>query len=425
MDNHALDVAVTEGNRRGLPVVVYFAPVPFYPHANLRHYAFLTQGIADIRRDIEARNMGFVLRTYPDHSLIKFLNEVRPALLIGDENPMREPEHWRHVVARRTSVAFWTVDADVIVPSALLEKEQFAAHTIRPRIMRVLEEFLVPFKNDKARVPWQKLPAVTMPSDAGITARWKLDRSVCPVGSFLGGTRAAQRRLHEFCEYKLPHYRDRRNRPELDGTSRLSPYLHFGHIGPVSVALAAMQSDAPKDQIDAFLDELIVWRELSINFVRFNPDYDSIENAESWAQQSLAEHVKDRREYLYSEEQLERGATHDPLWNAAHLQMVRDGWMHNYMRMYWAKKILEWTRSPAEAYSIAVRLNDKYELDGRDPNGYGGIAWAIAGKHDRAWFNRPVFGKVRYMSARAAAKKFDTEKYIAQVLGGTPQPALF
>jgi deoxyribodipyrimidine photo-lyase len=196
----------------------------------------------------------------------------------------------------------------------------------------------------------------------------------------------------------------------------LSPYLHFGHIGPHTVALAVKNADAPAADREAFLNQLLVWRELAVNFVRFNPHYDSFESGEGWAHRTLAAHAKDARPVTYREKQLEQAETHDPLWNAAQMQMVQSGWMHNYMRMYWAKKILEWSRSPAEAYQIAVRLNDRYELDGRDPNGYAGIAWAIAGKFDRPWFERPIFGQVRYMSGASAGRKFDREKYIEQHL---------
>ena len=156
-------------------------------------------------------------------------------------------------------------------------------------------------------------------------------------------------------------------------------------------------------------------RELAVNFVRFNPSYDSLDCLEPWADRSLAEHAADRRQVIYSEQQLKNAETHDPLWNAAQKQMVLTGWMHNYLRMYWAKKILEWSPSTAVAYRRAVWLNDRYELDGRDPNGYAGIAWAIVGKHDRAWSDRPVFGKIRYMSFASTSRKFDSKKYIEQI----------
>jgi deoxyribodipyrimidine photo-lyase len=196
----------------------------------------------------------------------------------------------------------------------------------------------------------------------------------------------------------------------------LSPYLHFGHISPITLALAVKKSHAPQADKQAFLDQILTWRELAINFVRFNPDYDNFECAESWAHRTVAKHARDPRPVRYTERQFEHAETHDRLWNAAQMQMVSTGWMHNYLRMYWGKKILEWSSSPAEAYGIAVHLNDKYELDGRDPNGYAGIAWSIVGKFDRPWFERPIFGQIRYMSAASTGKKFDSEKYIDQNL---------
>lgn len=415
LDNLALETAVQAANALRKPVVVFFAPVPFYPHANLRHYRFLNQGIGDIAARLKKRRIGFVLRRFPHHHLGKFVEEVRPALVIGDENPMREPEHWRKVMAKELRLPFWTVDADVIVPSKLLLKEQWAAYTARPILTRLLPEFLRPVGNRSARIPW-KSPAglKSLPVETDITSEWMLDRSVQPVSSFVGGTEQALKVLKRFVQKHLKDYHVGRNKPELDSTSHLSPYLHFGHIGPHTVALAIQKAAAPKPAKDAFLEELIVRRELAINFVRFNPDYDNLACGPDWAHCSLAEHAGDARQ-TYNRSRLEEGATHDPLWNAAQTQMVHGGWMHNYMRMYWAKKILEWSKTPAQAYQTAVYLNDKYELDGRDPNGYAGIAWAIVGKHDRAWFDRPIFGKVRYMSLASTAKKFDSRRYIEQM----------
>jgi deoxyribodipyrimidine photo-lyase len=413
LDNPALDVAVEAANALGKPAVVFFAPVPYYPHGNLRHYHFLCEGIPDIAADCHARNVGFVLRRHPDHSLLRFCEEVQPSLVVGDENPLREPRSWREKAAARLRVPLWTVDADVVVPSKLLEKEQYASHIIRPRIQARLQEFLVASKNSQAKVPWEKPRSLHhLPDDAEITDGWKLDRSVPPVKTFRGGTHEAQRLLAEFVKKKLRGYATRRNKPELDGTTRLSPYLHFGHIGPHTVALAVERADAPKADTEAFLNQLLVWRELAVNLVHFNPNYDNFECGEAWAHRTLAAHAKDVRPVLYSERKLEQAETHDPLWNAAQRQMVETGWMHNYVRMYWAKKILEWTRSPAEAYRIAVYLNDKYELDGRDPNGYAGIAWSIVGKYDRPWFEREIFGQIRYMSGASTGKKFDSKKYI-------------
>ncbi len=422
IDNPAFDVAIEAANALGKPAVVFFAPVPFYPHANLRHYRFLAQGIPDIAVAVEKRNAAFVLRRYPEHSLIKFCEETRPALVVGDENPLRETEHWRQSVAKKLRVPLWTVDADVIVPSRLLEKEQYAAHVIRPRLQKHLQRFLVKPANPKAKVAWERPPNLhSLPPDHDITEGWPLDRSVQPVEGFRGGTREALRRLEEFAGNKLKHYGQQRNHPERDGTSDLSAYLHFGHISPITVALAVQKADAPESEKEVFLNQLITWRELSVNLVHFNPNYDNFECGESWAHRTLAAHAKDPRPVVYRERQLENAETHDPLWNAGQMQMARQGWMHNYVRMYWAKKILEWSKSPAEAHQIAVRLNDTYEMDGRDPNGYAGIAWSIVGKFDRPWFERPIFGLVRYMSLASTGKKFDCKKYIAQ----QSQPSMF
>jgi deoxyribodipyrimidine photo-lyase len=417
VDNPALDVAVQAANVLRKPVVVFLAPIPFYPHANLRHYRFLNEGIPDIAHALAKRNIGFVLRRYPDHSLLKFCEEVEAALVIGDENPMREPESWRQTAAKRLNVPLWTVDADVIVPSKLLEKAQYAAHIIRPRLQTYLKTFLVPSANPRAHVPWRKPKGLALlDPDVDATEGWKLDRSVTPVPDWRGGTQEALRLLDEFVAHKLCGYGTQRNKPETDHTSRLSPYLHFGHISPVTVALAVQKAEAPKADKEAFLNQIITWRELSINLVRFNADYDSFECGEPWAHRTLAKHAKDHRPILYTERQLENAETHDRLWNAAQVQMVNTGWMHNYMRMYWAKKILEWSRTPAEAHRIAVRLNDKYLLDGRDPNGYAGIAWSIVGKFDRPWFERPIFGQIRYMSGASTGRKFNSMKYIQQNL---------
>ena len=415
-DNPALDAAIHVANQLKKPVVVFFAPVPFYPGANLRHFRFMLDGLPDLAQALAARRVGFVLRTYPDHRLLKFCGEVRPAIVIGDENPLREPERWRVKVANRLRVPFWTVDADVIVPSKLLLKEQFAARTIRPRIRALLPQFLARPTRLQAQVRWISPPRLrSLSPHEDLTAGWKLDRSVLPAPGWQGGSKRAAQVLREFVGTRLAAYPEARNRPEQDGTSRLSPYLHFGQIGPLTIALAIQRSDAPARAKEAFLEQVIVRRELAINFVRFNPAYDDMECLEPWAQRSLSQHGRDRRALVYSDQQLEQGLTHDPLWNAAQKQMVLTGWMHNYLRMYWAKKILEWSPSVGAAYQRAVKWNDRYELDGRDPNGYAGIAWAIVGKHDRAWPERPVYGKIRYMSLASTGRKFDSKQYIEQI----------
>jgi deoxyribodipyrimidine photo-lyase len=253
-----------------------------------------------------------------------------------------------------------------------------------------------------------------------MTRDWKdLDRSVAPVDEWVGGTHAAMKRLKFFTDELLEDYEARRNHPELDGTSCMSPYLHYGHIGPITIALAVDEAVKANPKLqsarDSYFNELIVWRELAINFVRYTPNYDTPDCADQWAKATISEHARDEREHLYTLRQLETAQTYDDLWNAGQLQMVRHGWMHNYVRMYWAKKILEWTPDIATAMKYCIYLNDKYFLDGRDPNGYAGIAWALLGKFDRAWGTRPIFGKIRYMSGTSTGKKFNSKRYIEQM----------
>jgi deoxyribodipyrimidine photo-lyase len=468
-DNPALDIAIEAGNVLGLPVVVYFQVIPNYPNANLRHYHFLQQGLRDVEQDAAERGVGFVVRRPGavvrragaggnGATLEGFLEEVQAALVVGDENPCREPERWRRVLAKRLRVPFWTVDADVVVPSRVFDRTFVLLHHFRPHLKRELPKFLVEQKNPSPLNQWQPgkgLEAWDLKRE--ITEGFaKLDRTVEPVDSFTGGTHAALRRLSDFVHLELRDYVEKRNHPELRGTSRLSPYLHFGNIGPITIALAVRkaasahcssawvdgQDDAgaeaqtssevasarlkscpdtkPTDIVSAaekYLDELIGWRELAVLFVRHEPNYDNWECAAPWARKSLMEHADDPRPHRYTLEQLERGETKDELWNAAQLEMVNTGWMHNYMRMYWGKKILEWAPNPATAFDWAVILNDRYGLDGRDPNGYAGIAWAIVGRHDRPWFDRPIFGLVRTMMEGSTRKKFDAESYIRQNRG--------
>jgi deoxyribodipyrimidine photo-lyase len=421
VDNHAVDLAVHVANVLGLPLVVYFAGISNFPHANLRHYAFLNQGLPDIEADLAARNISFVMRRAPHESHEQLLADVHAAFLVGDENPMREPEHWRKHLASRIRIPFWTVDSDVVVPSKLIEKAQYGAYTIRPRLYKILPDFLVPFENSKAQHAWKRPRGFHSDSvHEDMTRDWKdFDRSVAPVDAWKGGTHAALKRLKVFTGKLLTDYEAQRNHPEVDGTSCLSPYLHFGHISPVTIALAvaaaAKQNPRLQSARDSYFNELIVWRELAVNFVRFTPNYDTADCAEPWAKTTIAEHARDERERLYTLHELETAQTYDDLWNAGQTQMVRYGWMHNYLRMYWAKKILEWTPDVATAMKYCVHLNDKYFLDGRDPNGYAGIAWAILGKFDRAWGSRPIFGKIRYMSGASTGKKFNSKLYIQQM----------
>jgi len=420
MDNPALSAAIRAANLLGKPLLVFFCLLTRHPSANLRHYSFMIEGLEETARRLERMRIGFVLRAggaSPIAALLRLCREARPSLVVLDENPLRPSDGWRVAAAHELRIPLIAVDADVIVPTALIGREHYAARTIRPRLHAQLDRFLHAIETPAVRVPWRTAHGMrSLTASAQLLDEVRVHRSVGRAGSFRGGSGEAMRRLRSFIRGGLAEYGANRNHPELDGTSRLSPYLHFGHIGPHTVAMAVRGSDAPRAVREAFLEQLIVRRELAIDFVRYNPRYDRIETGEPWALATLRKHLRDPRAPRYSAARLEAAETHDDLWNAAQLQMVTGGWMHNHMRMYWAKKILEWSDTPAEAYETALRLNDKYELDGRDPNGYAGVAWAIAGKHDRAWGpERPIYGLIRYMSHASTSRKFDSRAYIEKM----------
>jgi deoxyribodipyrimidine photo-lyase len=415
-DNPALNLAIDSANELGLPVVAVFALTAHYPSAQRRHYRFLIDGLVDAAADLKHRGVTFVMRIGDPVAVVAALAaELHPALVVGDENPVRIGQLWRSRLAQCLTVPLYFVDGDVVVPTSHFPNEEFAARTLRPKIHRVLHDYLQPIPNPKATNPFPGPVPLGETIEPDALIKKLAIGGAGEVADYRGGTREAERRLDQFVEERLERYAELRNHPTEPATSELSAHLHFGQISPVTIALAAMKSDAGRENIDTFLEELIVRRELAINFVARNEHYDSLDGCPEWALKSLAKHSADRRQYLYSPQNLEAGATHDPLWNAAQTEMVVTGRMHNYMRMYWAKKILEWTPNAGTAFAIAVDLNDRYEMDGRDPNGYAGIAWAIGGKHDRPWPERPVFGTIRYMSYGGASKKFDVERYIERV----------
>jgi deoxyribodipyrimidine photo-lyase len=419
-ENPALEAAIALGNASEKPIVVFFALRTNHQYATARHFAFMLEGLADTAARLERRRVGFAMGLAGERragdDFARFAAGMRPAAIVMDRNPLGSIDGWQRAIPEAIRVPVLNVDAHVIVPSAILGKEHYAARTIRPKIHAQLERFLIPVSNHRVRVGWRPPREFhTAVPNRELLETLKLDRTVAACASFAGGTTAALTRLKRFVAHGLAHYATRRNAPPLDGTSGLSPYLHFGQIGPHTIAIAAREADVPDEDRNAFLEELIVRRELAINFTTYNRRYASIDSCEPWARRTLARHADDPRAPAYTERRLEQAETHDALWNAAQRQMVEAGWMHGYMRMYWAKKILEWSPSPRAAYEIAVRLNDRYELDGRDPNGYAGIAWAIGGKHDRAWGpERPIYGTIRYMSGASTGRKFDSKAYMAR-----------
>jgi deoxyribodipyrimidine photo-lyase len=422
-DNWALLFSQELAIERKAPLVVVFCLAPTFLDATVRHYGFMLKGLKEVETRLAELSIPFFLLTgEPGAEIPKFAAEHTIGTLITDFDPLRIKEDWKAQVAARLAAPLYEVDGRNIVPCWVAStKQEYGAYTLRPKIRRTLPEFLTEFPTPRRhRVAWKG----PMPRADWHRAETSLrvDRSVPEVNWLTPGEKAAREVLNHFIEHKLSAYPERRNDPTEDGLSHLSPYLHFGQISAQRVALEVRKGgNAGSAAREAFLEELIVRRELADNFCFHNPDYDRFAGFPAWAQKTLNDHRPDRREYLYSPEDFEAGRTHDSLWNAAQIEMVRRGKMHGYMRMYWAKKILEWTESPEEALRIAIYLNDRYELDGRDTNGYVGIAWAVGGVHDRAWRERPIFGKIRFMSAGGCKAKFDVGAYIEKNLPGKPQ----
>ena len=415
--NHALEYAIRRANDLKLPVVVFFGLTEGFPEANERHYAFMLEGLAEVKGALERKGIKLVVRQGAPAEGAAALSE-RAALAVTDRGYLRIQKAWRVSAAARMDCLLVQVETDAVVPvEEASPKQEYTAATFRPKIRKVLEAYLVPLKEKRPSKSSLGLDLETLDAadTAGLLAGLKIGRGIGKSPAFRGGASEARRRLKEFLKSRLDHFRDLRNNPALDYLSNLSPYLHFGQISPLQIALKAMETGSPG--AEAFLEELIVRRELALNFVHYTPRYDDYEEAvPAWARKTLEAHSGDHRPALYSGADLEHGRTHDPYWNAAQMEMVRMGKMHGYMRMYWGKKILEWSAAPEEAFRTALHLNDKYEIDGRDPNGFAGVAWCF-GRHDRPWQTRPIFGSVRYMNDRGLCRKFDADAYVKKVEG--------
>jgi len=412
--NHALEYAVREANLLGKPLVAYFGLTESFPDANLRHYSFMVAGLRETEAALRERGIRLVFgRGHPPQGVAALSRQA--ALAVVDRGYTRLMRQWRGEAARAMICPLVQVETETVVPVEVASsKAEYAAATLRPRLARQFADYLIPLaetelKKDSLSLAPDGVDALPVER---LLEGLDIDRSV-PASPFLtGGTRQAGIYLEDFLSRGLSAYAARRNDPAQDHQSRLSPYLHFGQISPLFIALKVLETREPGGQ--AYLEELLVRRELSINHAFFNPLYDSYDGVVSWARQTLREHSTDERPYLYSQEELEQARTHDVYWNAAQREMVVTGKMHGYMRMYWGKKIIEWSPSPETAFARALYLNNKYELDGRDPNSYAGIAWCF-GNHDRPWARRPVFGTVRYMNAAGLRRKFDMDAYLARV----------
>ena len=457
MHNEALEYAVQRANEHDLPLVAVFGSTAGFPHANERHLAFMYRGLIELRETLET-SRGIQLLAYtpegggePGEVIVAASAGAKEVVV--DAGYMRPLRDWRRRVAKGVNRLVTEVECDVVVPlygpGGGAGRSEPAAATLRPKILsrmpaltrhelqptslrrRVLtgaaaEALLLGGEGDVgmagfARVPlWDSVDACLDALDAAVLGAG-VDRSVKPAdGYHVGGEHEALRKLDHFLATKLSNYASSRNDPSLRLQSHLSPHIHYGQISVVYVAHRARKVAAARPElrrsVDVFLDELVVRRELAINFCLNNPNYDAYEGVPDWARRTLADHATDPRSFVYTLEQFERCATHDALWNAAQRELVVSGKQHNYLRMYWAKKILEWTgEGPDAALANAIYLNDRYQLDGRDPNGYVGCMWAICGVHDQGWKERDVFGKVRYMNYAGCKRKFKIADYVARV----------
>jgi len=410
-DNWALLYAQELATRRAAPLAAVFCLAPRFLESGSRQYNFMLAGLKEVEQSLSRLGIAFrLLYGDPGVEITQFLEDCGAGALVSDFSPLRISRGWKNAVAAQITIPFHEVDAHNVIPCWHASvKQEWAAYTFRPKVHRLLGEFLIdfpPLKRQKIRWPgemendWKR-------AEASIEAE-----SVADANWLVPGEAAARAVLDEFLSRKLSGYDEYRNDPTKDGQSNLSPYLHLGQISAQRAALQALSG--PTDA-SAFLEELVVRRELADNFCCYNPEYDSVNSFPDWAKETLRVHQNDRREYIYSLKELERAETHDDLWNASQKEMLCRGKMHGYLRMYWAKKILEWSESTADALHAAIYLNDRYELDGRDPNGFTGIAWSIGGLHDRAWKEREVFGKVRYMSYNGLRSKFNVPAYIKKV----------
>ncbi|MBN1141676.1 MAG: deoxyribodipyrimidine photo-lyase [Deltaproteobacteria bacterium] len=417
-DNHALEYAVRRANELGLPVRVVFGLWKDYPEANTRHFTFLLEGLRETQRELRTR--GVPLLVSAGHPTAAALAQAAAAaLLVTDCGYLRHQRGWRSLVAEQAPCRVAAVESDAIVPvETASNKAEYGAYTIRRKLWRQAERFLVPVAATPLRHPLRQVPerGLDLEQEPELLCRQLGIRagSAPPVSRFFrGGGSQALIRFRRFLKDSLARYQAHHNQPQCGDVSCMSPYLHFGQISPLRLALE-LAAIPPSENSEALEEQLLVRRELALNHAFFNRAYDAYEGLPAWAQQTLEKHALDPRPYRYPLPQLEAAETHDPYWNACMTEMRITGFLHNYLRMYWGKKILEWSASPQEGFAAALALNNAYFLDGRDPNSYAGVGW-VFGLHDRPWPQRPIFGKVRSMTAAGLERKCDIRAYLAFV----------
>lgn len=448
--NFSLQRAVEWSRELNKPLVILEALRCGYKWASDRLHRFIMDGMADNEKQTAKKNVLYYpyleMREDDGKGLLAALGETA-CVVVTDDFPEFFLPHMITAAASKLTVKLEKVDSNGLFPMRAADRIFTTAYSFRRFLQKNLPLKLLskpdPDPLDKSGLPqltslpkeitrrWPGASADILGGGAQALSAFPIDHSV-GVSPVPGGPEAAQKTLKQFVGDKLHRYHTDRNHPDLDGASGLSPYLHFGHISAHEVFHEVMErEDWSIDRInppatgsrsgwwgvgeaaEEFLDQLITWRELGYNMCWQSDDYGGYESLPDWAKKTLAAHAADPRPYLYSKEDLEKGRTHDVLWNAAQNQLVREGRLHNYVRMLWGKKILEWSPTPREALAVMIDLNNKYGLDGRNPNSYSGIFWVL-GRYDRAWAERPVFGKIRYMSSQNTARKVRVKEYISR-----------
>lgn len=430
-DNWALLYAVERAMEMNVPVAVVFNLVPEFMNAGARQFVFMLEGLSMLERALARKNIAFFLtQGDPVKEIPALLDSSKASALVTDMSPLRVGRQWREGVCAMlpSSVSMHMVDAHNIVPVWVAsDKREYAARTIRNKINGKLPEYLTEYPEVPTLACAWPTTCPAQPPEVdwkGLIETAKVKGAAVPPVTWLeAGEEAGGRALASFLtKTRLSKYESKRNEPSVPtALSGLSPYFHFGQLSPQRAALEASKlRKVAAESVASFLEESVVRRELSDNFCWYTDNYDSIDCAYDWAKETLDMHRSDVRDHVYTYEQLRYAKTHDPVWNASQRELTVIGKQHGFIRMYWAKKILEWTESPEQAIDFAMRLNDTYSLDGRDPNGVVGVMWSVIGLHDQGWKERPVFGKIRYMGGAAwklgsGKKKFDLQAYISRV----------
>lgn len=411
--NPALDFAIEKANDLGQPLAVVFCLVADYPEASARHFTFMFQGLAEVGEALADMGVPFAVVPGDPAQVVGALSPMISCLVMdGGYLPLQR--WWRNTVVDRLDVTTYEVDTDVVVPPSLVsDKLETAARTIRPKIMSQLDAFLdraepaTPHHAGSDRIFCHLGDTVDLADVDATIRRLAIPTHPGPVAAWTGGTSSARQRLDRFIDHVLADYDNLRNRYDIDhSTSMLSPYLHFGQISPVEIVQKVKASGAPPNHIDSFIDEIVVRRELAVNYVLHLEAHDEFAGLPGWAQSTLNRHASDERAALFSPRQLEDGETDDPIWNTTMHLIRRDGWVHNQLRMYWGKQILRWTNSPEQGFNLLLELNNRYFLDGRDPVSFANVAWCF-GRHDQGFQERPIIGKVRPFTEKALKRKGD------------------